>query len=217
MDMSRPSKSQPETEVTLRTRTKAEIAGMRFGGCADATGVIPSTLRDYLAGKPLNNVQGVEMRLEQWLDERERWRNSVQAAVSAGERQRLRTALAGKIDGLLEKLRGFKGDCPAAAECREHILNLLDDLLSIDLKAPMPMERPTCWRCDADLTLHPDIESEIERAIKAGAWAGWPADLVRARLRPVLATGDAVLRVDHGAIAVRRADGSLFAVMRTDG
>src|ERR1700722_20375170 len=108
MEMARSSKS-PAAIDALRTRTRVEIAGMRFGGCADAIGVIPSTLRDYLAGKPLNNVQGIEMRLEQWLDERERWRNAVKAAVSAGERQRLRTSLAGKIEGLLEKLRGFKG------------------------------------------------------------------------------------------------------------
>lgn len=216
MEMPRPSKSQPDTEVTLRTRTKAEIADMRFGGCADAIGVIPSTLRDYLAEKPLNNVQGTEMRLEQWLDERERWHNAVKAAVSPGERQRLRTTLAGKIEGLLEKLRGFKGDCPAAAECREHILNLLDDLLLVDRKAPAHMERTTCWNCDADQTLYPDIEREIEKAVKAAAWSGWPADLVRARLRPVLAPGDAVLRSELGAIVVRRADGSLFAVRKTD-
>ena len=90
---------------------------------------------------------------------------------------------------------------------------MLDDLLSID---PAHMDRATCYRCDADLTLHPDIESEIEKAVKIAAWSGWPADLVRARLRPVLAPGDVVLRSDHGAIAVRRADGSLFAVRKTD-
>ncbi len=213
MEMARSLKSSDAIETTLRARTKAEIAGMRFGGCADAIGVMPTTLRDYLADKPLNNVQGVEMRVEQWLDERERWRNAVKAAVNAGECRRLRTALAGKIEGLLEKLRGFKGDCPAAAECREHVLNLLDDLLSID---PAHMDRATCWRCDADLTLHPDIESEIEKAVKIAAWSGWPADLVRARLRPVLAPGDAVLRSDHGAIAVRRADGICFAVRKAD-
>jgi len=212
--MARSLKSLDAIETTLRARVKAEIAGMRFGGCADAIGVMPTTLRDYLADKPLANVQGIEMRLQQWLDERERWRNAVKAAVSAGECQRLRTASAGKIEGLLEKLRGFKGDCPAAAECREHVLNLLDDLLSID---PAHMDRATCWRCDADLTLHPEIESEIEKAVKAAAWSGWPEDLVRARLRPVLAPGDAVLRSEHGAIVVRRADGILFEVRRTDG
>jgi len=213
MEMSRPSKSQPETEVTLRTRTKAEIAGMRFGGCADAIGVMPTTLRDYLAGKPLNNVQGTEMRVEQWLDERERWRNAVKAAVSAGECQRLRTALAGKIDGLLEKLRGFKGDCPAAAECREHILNLLDDLLSID---PAHMDRATCWNCDANLTLSPDVDSEIERAVKSAGWFGWPGDLVRTKLRRALSEGDRVLRGDLGAMLIRRADGTLFTIRRID-
>jgi len=214
MEMARPSKSPAAIEVTLRTRTKAEIASMRFGGCANAIGVIPSALRDYIAEKPLDNVQAIEMRVEQWLDERERWRSTVKAAVSAGECQRLRTALGGKIDGLLEKLRGFKGDCPAAAECREHILNLLDDLLSID---PAHMDRATCWRCDADLTLSPDIEDEIEKAVKAAAWSGWPADLVRARLRPVLASGDVVLRSELSAIVVRRADGGVFAVRKTDG
>jgi len=213
MEMARSSKSSDAIETTLHTRTKAEIAGMRFGGCADAIGVIPTTLRDYLAGKPLNNVQGIEMRLEQWLDERERWRNAVKAATSAGECQRLRTALAGKIEGLLEKLRGFKGDCPAAAECREHVLNLLDDLLSID---PAHMDRATCWNCDANLILSPDIESELEKAVKVANWSGWPADLVRSRLRPVLVHGDMVIRADVGAILLRRADGSLFAVRKTD-
>ncbi|MGA6973510.1 MAG: hypothetical protein WBY93_17930 [Candidatus Binatus sp.] len=204
--------------MTLRTRAKAEIAGMRFGGCADAIGVMPTLLRDYLAEKSLNSVEGTEMRVEQWLDERERWHNAVKAAVSAGECQRLRTALAGKIEGLLEKLRGFKGDCPAAAECREHILNLLDDLLSIDLKAPAHMERTTCWNCDADQTLSPpDIETEMERAVNARAWSGWPADTVRTKLRPVLSSGDRVLRVQPGAIVVRRADGILFAVRKNDG
>lgn len=217
MEMARLSKSPAATEVTLRTRTKAEIAGMRFGGCGDAIGVIPSLLRDYLAEKPLNSVEGMEMRIEQWLDERNRWHNAVEAAVNAGERQRLRTALAGKIEGLLEKLRGFKGDCPAAAECREHILNLLDDLLSIEPKAPARMERATCWRCDANLLLPPDTENEIEKAVKGAAWSGWPADLVRARLRPVLAPGDAVLRSDLGAILVRRADGTTFTVRKIDG
>jgi hypothetical protein len=213
MEMARPSKSSVAIEVTLRTRTKAEIAGMRFGGCADAIGVIPSALRDYLAEKPLNNVQGIEMRVEQWLDERERWRNAVKAAVSAGECQRLRTALAGKIDGLLEKLRGFKGDCPAAAECREHILNLLDDLLSID---PAHMDRATCWNCDASLVLPPDIDGEIERAVKSADWWGWPQDLVRIKLRRTLSTGDYVVRADAGAMLIRRADGRLFVVRRTD-
>lgn len=213
MEMARPSKSPAAIEVTLRTRTKAEIAGMRFGGCADAIGVIPSLLRDYLAEKPLNNVEGMEMRIEQWLDERERWHDTVKAVVNAGECQRLRTALAGKIEGLLEKLRGFKGDCPAAAECREHILNLLDDLLSID---PAHMDRATCWNCDANLTLSPDIDSEIEKAVKVAAWSGWPEDLVRSRLRPILVNGDAVIRTDMGAIILRRADGSLFVVRKTD-
>ncbi len=213
MEMARPSKSPAAIEVTLRARTKAEIAGMRFGGCADAIGCLPMLLREYLADKPIASTEGMEQRCEQWLDERERWHSAVRAAVSAGECRRLRTALAGKIEGLLEKLRGFKGDCPAAADAREHVLNLLDDLLSID---PAHMERATCWRCDADLTLRPDIESEIEKAVKAAAWSGWPADLVRARLRPVLAPGDAVLRSELGAIVVRRADGSLFAVRKTD-
>ncbi|MGC1400191.1 hypothetical protein [Candidatus Binatus sp.] len=213
MEMARALKSSDAFETTLQMRLKEEIAGMRFGGCADAIGILPTLLRDYLADKALKSVEGMEMRVEQWLDERKRWHESVKAAVSAGECRRLRTTLAGKIEGLLEKLRGFKGDCPAAAECREHVLNVLDDLLSID---PAHMDRATCYRCDADLTLHPDIESEIEKAVKIAAWSGWPADLVRARLRPVLAPGDVVLRSDHGAIAVRRADGSLFAVRKTD-
>jgi hypothetical protein len=190
---------------------------LRFGGCADAIGVLPMLLREYLAGKPIASVEGMEQRLEQWLDERERWHNAIKAAISAVDRQRLRTMLAGKIEGLLEKLRGFKGDCPAAADSREHILNLLDDLLSIDLAAPKNMERKTCWNCDADQTLSPDVELEIERAVKAAAWSGWPADVVRTKLRPVLAPGDRVQRSELGAIVVRRADGSLFAVRKLDG
>ena len=78
------------------------------------------------------------------------------------------------------------------------------------------MDRATCWRCDADLTLPPDTENEIEKAVKAAAWSGWPADLVRARLAAGFGAGDAVLRSDLGAIVVRRADGSLFAVRKTD-
>ena len=63
MEMARSFKSSAATEMTLRARTKAEIAGMRFGGCADAIGVMPTPLRDYLADKPPNNVEGIEMRL----------------------------------------------------------------------------------------------------------------------------------------------------------
>ena len=110
--MARALKSSDAFETTLQMRLKEEIAGMRFGGCADAIGVLPTLLRDYLADKALKSVEGMEMRVEQWLDERKRWHESVKAAVSAGECRRLRTTLAGKIEGLLEKLRGFKGDCP---------------------------------------------------------------------------------------------------------
>jgi hypothetical protein len=218
MEMAQASKSSAAFDATLRARTEAEIQGAHFGGCADAIGVLPMLLRDYLAQKLTGSVEGIEQRLAQWLDEREHWRNAVKAATNATERQRLRTALAGKIDGLLEKLRGFKGDCPAASDVREHILNVLDDLLSIvEPELPAHMQRATCWYCDQDLTLHPSIEVELERAVKIAAWSGWPADLVRTKLRPVLGDGDAVLRSDWGAILIRRADGSLFAVRRLDG
>jgi hypothetical protein len=212
MEMARSLKSS-DAGTMLRARTKAEIAGMRFGGCADAIGVLPMLLRDYLAEKPIASIEGMEQRLEQWLDERERWRNAVKAAVTAGECKRLRTALAGKIEGLLEKLRGFKGDCPAAADTREHVLNLLDDLLAID---PAHMDRTTCWNCDANLSLPPDVDSEIERAVKSAGWFGWPGDLVRTKLGRALSAGDRVLRGDHGAILIRRADGNLFTVRKID-
>jgi hypothetical protein len=202
----------------LRARAEAEIEGMHFGGCADAIGVLPMLLRDYLAEKLTGSVEGIEQRLEQWLDERERWHNAVKAAVSAGDRQRLRTALAGKIEGLLEKCRTFKGDCPAASDVREHILNLLDDLLSIvEPNLPALIDRLTCWRCDADLTLHIDAAAEIERGVKAATYSGWPADLARTKLREVLRPGDAVLRCDLGAMLLRRADGTTFVVRKIDG
>lgn len=217
MEMAQTSKSSAAFDAGLRARTEAEIEGMHFGGCADAIGVLPMLLRDYLAQKITSGVEGIEQRLEQWLDERERWHKAIKAAVSGGERQQLRTTLAGKMEGLLEKLRTFKGDCPAASDVREHILNLLDDMLSVEPKTRAHMQRATCWRCDADLTLSPDVENEIEKAVKVAAWSGWPADTVRSKLRPVLGAGDVVLGSDLGAILVRRADGTTFTISKIDG
>ncbi len=110
--MARALKSSDAFETTLQMRLKEEIAGMRFGGCADAIGILPTLLRDYLADKALKSVEGMEMRVEQWLDERKRWHESVKAAVSAGECRRLRTTLAGRSKGCSRSSADLRATAP---------------------------------------------------------------------------------------------------------
>jgi hypothetical protein len=80
-----------------------------------------------------------------------------------------------------------------------------------------------CWRCGANLRPPPrDVEVEIEANVRSlrhgGAYVGaWPDQLFRERCRAAMQRGDRIVGVRHGAITIRRADGSTLEIGRYDG
>jgi len=128
------------------------------------------------------------------------------------------------ITDLVSRLRGLAqleetmGAIGISIRIGEKLKELEESILGAELEfeANPPC---ACWRCGANLRPPPaDVEAEIEANLRSGAYAGaWPEELFRQKCRAVMQRGDRIVGVRHGAITIRRADGSTLEIGRFDG
>lgn len=127
-------------------------------------------------------------------------RGEISRAVADGFRKLLASLPPARRERVAEEVRALE--------------RLFDQLASLGADSGAG----ACWRCGASLApTEPDVEAEISRCERSAAWAGWPSETYRCRMRAELRPGDRVIGVRFGAVTVRRADGAILEVARTDG
>jgi hypothetical protein len=117
-----------------------------------------------------------------------------------------------------EKIASANGDDIATAAACAQVREALGSLLALVERNPESGERePWCWRCGAPAKVPVDVAGQIALHITAAGWQGWGAEQFRVKMADNLRDGDRILSIRHGAVVIRRADGTTVEVSRYDG
>jgi hypothetical protein len=127
-------------------------------------------------------------------------------------------ALAREVIKAAQSLALRGGLDQGAARVLSQIEQAVDGLAALVEPDVEPGDLPTwCWRCGAELTrLVADIAAQVAANLESAAWAGWPPELFRMRMREHLRRGDRVVKIRSSAITVRGSDGRLRQISRSD-
>ncbi len=180
-----------------------------IGAIAFAIPVSPGDLTRWLEGHSIKADQvRFEKEIAAYLETRAAWLAAVKSADSHGRRE-LRLAKALEIGRLSEKIEDEPAHSPYRELLHDSVLFGLCDLLAL-------FDDESCWRCGASYNNPPaaTVETQIDISLRNAAWAGWPEDVFRERMRAVMVDGERIMAVNPGRIWIRRPDGSVYRALR---
>ncbi len=213
----------PENSENFRAELAATIRGRNtIVGIAGEIGMAPATLAAWLDGSYQGNTARIDGLVGKFLERR---RALCKAAGQGDEatRRQLRQEAFLKIEGLVSQLVRESGISRAAEIIEGRIALVMDDIEQLTKRPDEPPEMGhgaasgSCWRCGANLAPPPaEVETQIEANERAASWQTWPPELFRAKLRGVMQPGDRIVGIRAGAVTLRRPDGSLLEIIRSD-
>ncbi|MGH7813386.1 MAG: hypothetical protein ACREQI_05220 [Candidatus Binataceae bacterium] len=196
----------------LKAQIEALAREFELDGIALAMGMAPDALIAWLDGKAHPKLERqVEKAAAAWLAARADWRARVDSR-NVADWEGLKYVPVAEIERLVESLLHEKPDTPYGSMVATNIRIAVADFLYM-IGVAREQADLTCWRCGAaGATPAAEPETQISINENAAAWAAWPRELFRAKLRAALKAGDRIVAIRGGAVVVRHADGTTLEV-----